>query len=192
MFRILALTALSISLISCAGKSTQQDARHPSSERPEVDCRAALCPAIAPPRCKPNEKIARGNEPGCCPRPICVPKNAPDCARVRCLKKAIECGENEEAVDNRAPGACCPQMVCVTKDDDDQDGVTNSEDACPTVSGPVDNEGCPRPAPDCRAVRCDGRKPKCEPGQELVDLREPGACCPNWSCEDEGDSNEEL
>lgn len=189
MFRLLALTALGLSLFSCAAKTPQPHSRQPSSDR--TDCRAVMCPALAPPNCRPNEKIARDGE-GCCPKYKCVPKTDADCARVRCMMKMPKCGENEEAVDKRPAGACCPQMVCITKDDSDEDGVTDAEDRCPSVAGPVDNDGCPRPAPDCARVRCDGRKPKCEQGQDLVDLREPGACCPNWSCEDEGDSNEEL
>jgi hypothetical protein len=37
--------------------------------------------------------------------------------------------------------------------DNDGDDVPNTEDACPTVAGPVSNQGCPIPPP---TVRCNG------------------------------------
>ena len=162
MLRLLALTALSLSLFSCVTKPAQRDSRQPSSSR--TDCRAVMCPALAPPNCRPNEKIAPDGE-GCCPKYKCVPKSAFDCARVRCMMRMPNCMRGEKAVDMRREGACCPDYKCVNQND--ARNCMNS--ACPAVE-----------------------PPKCEEGQQLRDIRNEGDCCPNWSCEDEGDSNEEL
>lgn len=196
-FHLFALSALLLAATSCASRPVSAEHnRAPASER-QTDCRAVMCavPAMA---CVNGEVMVSDPPPPgkCCPgnhrceKPAHAP--APECARVRCMMKMPKCEDGEEAVDMRAPGACCPQFECNPADDKDDDGVVDSEDRCPTVKGPADNHGCPKPAPDCTRVRCDGRKPKCEQGEDLVDLREPGACCPKWSCEPEGDSNEEL
>lgn len=160
MFKLLALSALTLSLFSCASHPVSAEhTRALASER--MDCRAVMC-SQALPKCEADEKAVRDGE-SCCSWK-CVPKAAPDCAHVKCMKKHVTCMRGEKRVDMRKPGACCPDFKCVSQFDD----------KCLHAS-------CPAVEP-----------PNCEPGQQLMDLRDKGECCLSWSCEDEGDRDEDL
>lgn len=56
--------------------------------------------------------------------------------------------------------------------------------ASPALAGKKNQSRAP--ASDCENAKCPMAMIHCEPPLERVDVREEGACCPKWKCEEPG------
>jgi OOP family OmpA-OmpF porin len=80
-------------------------------------------------------------------QPFCLPCTLPCTPETSCAQKVVAAAPAPVPVAPAPPDPCaagnvhtpdqCPDL------DDDGDGVVNSQDRCPTVSGVPDNQGCP-------------------------------------------------
>jgi hypothetical protein len=156
MFRNLSIFALSFFLFSCASKPAQTQSRQPASQRAK-ECRPELCPVPAM-ECMDGKVMVSDppREGECCPFNYRCEKPAQkdiDCRAVPCPAIApAKCKEGERLAPGDGQG-CCVRPKCV-----------------------------PSALPDCAAVRCMMKMPKCMRGEEAVDMRKKGACCPDMKC----------